>query len=155
MDKNLISVFTAWVLAALFVSSSLAQQTCISHSFSNKVYTTCSDLPALSSFLHWTYELWSINKRCWSCLPPQHPIISMGCMGSEPFRPKNGWLKVSRGLSEFNRSHSCLYFSHWFTDTDESRYIETLALPYSPLRHFRWILITHFSFTIFSYLLVC
>ncbi|KAL6999941.1 hypothetical protein U1Q18_001095 [Sarracenia purpurea var. burkii] len=40
---------------SLFASSSA--QTCGSNTFtSNRVYTTCTDLPVLNSFLHWTYH---------------------------------------------------------------------------------------------------
>ncbi|XP_016453906.1 cytochrome b561 and DOMON domain-containing protein At3g25290 [Nicotiana tabacum] len=44
------------VVASLLISPSLSQ-TCSSQKFTNKkVYTRCSDLPALKSFLHWTYN---------------------------------------------------------------------------------------------------
>lgn len=43
------------LLISVFGSSSA--QTCSSYSFSrNRVYATCTDLPVLNSFLHWTYH---------------------------------------------------------------------------------------------------
>ncbi|XP_058196890.1 cytochrome b561 and DOMON domain-containing protein At4g17280-like [Rhododendron vialii] len=44
------------VLITLFFSSS-AQSSCQKYAFtSNKVFSACSDLPQLNSFLHWTYN---------------------------------------------------------------------------------------------------
>ncbi|CAK9182250.1 unnamed protein product [Ilex paraguariensis] len=43
------------VLISLFLSSSA--QSCTNYAFaSNKVFSTCNDLPYLNSFLHWTYD---------------------------------------------------------------------------------------------------
>lgn len=54
-------VLFSHVLVSLFLSSS-AQSLCSKYSFgSNKLYTTCTDLPYLNSFLHWTYDSSSGN----------------------------------------------------------------------------------------------
>ncbi|XP_012573281.1 cytochrome b561 and DOMON domain-containing protein At4g17280-like isoform X2 [Cicer arietinum] len=42
------------VLSSIVLTSSA--QTCKNQTFSNKVFTTCRDLPQLTSYLHWTYE---------------------------------------------------------------------------------------------------
>lgn len=56
MDKVVASALFSFVLACLFVSPSYAQ-TCNTHSFTNNQrYSTCIDLPVLSSFLHWTFD---------------------------------------------------------------------------------------------------
>ncbi|OAY35239.1 cytochrome b561 and DOMON domain-containing protein At5g35735 [Manihot esculenta] len=49
-------LFSCALLLSLFVPSSLAQ-TCRGHTFtSNQLFTACSDLPVLSSFLYWNYH---------------------------------------------------------------------------------------------------
>ncbi|KAG8642141.1 cytochrome b561 and DOMON domain-containing protein At5g35735 [Manihot esculenta] len=57
MDKSLrTALFSCVLLICLCVSSSFAQ-TCGGHAFSsNQVFTACSDLPVLSSFLYWNYH---------------------------------------------------------------------------------------------------
>ncbi|XP_058723717.1 cytochrome b561 and DOMON domain-containing protein At5g47530-like [Vicia villosa] len=55
--KNLRFMFM--LLLSLFVTTTLAQttQTCLSHNFTNnEKFTTCRDLPELSSYLHWTFD---------------------------------------------------------------------------------------------------
>ncbi|XAR68164.1 hypothetical protein NMG60_11003200 [Bertholletia excelsa] len=57
MDKTMLKTtfFFASLLISLFSSSSA--QTCTSYTFSsNKLYSNCSDLPYLNSYLHWTYH---------------------------------------------------------------------------------------------------
>jgi hypothetical protein len=55
MGKALTSLLLSCVLFSLCASS--FAQTCKSYTFSsNRVYTSCQDLPVLSSFLHWTYD---------------------------------------------------------------------------------------------------
>lgn len=47
------------LLLPLFVTTTIAQtkQTCLSHNFTNnEKFTTCRDLPELSSYLHWTFD---------------------------------------------------------------------------------------------------
>ncbi|CAN0927216.1 Cytochrome b561 and DOMON domain-containing protein At5g47530 [Linum grandiflorum] len=58
MDNKLLkgAVFSTILFLALCVSQSQAQ-TCNGQSFSrNQVYSTCVDLPALTSFLHWNFH---------------------------------------------------------------------------------------------------
>lgn len=44
------------ILFSLFMSS-ICAQSCTKYNFaSNRVFSTCSDLPYLSSYLHWTYD---------------------------------------------------------------------------------------------------
>ncbi|KAJ9176820.1 hypothetical protein P3X46_012092 [Hevea brasiliensis] len=57
MDKfSRTVVFSCVMLISICVPSSLAQ-TCRSYNFSsNQVFSTCSDLPVLSSFIYWNYH---------------------------------------------------------------------------------------------------
>lgn len=56
MGANLRLVLFSSVLISLFLLST-AQSSCGSYTFaSNKVFSLCSDLPYLNSFLHWTYD---------------------------------------------------------------------------------------------------
>ncbi|KAB2022151.1 hypothetical protein ERO13_D07G173300v2 [Gossypium hirsutum] len=55
MEKTRKIVLFACLLLVSFLASSSAQ-TCLNHSFSNRQYANCSDLPALNCFLHWTYD---------------------------------------------------------------------------------------------------
>ncbi|KAK4846637.1 hypothetical protein QYF36_020135 [Acer negundo] len=56
MDRVSKSALFCSVLVALFLTS-YAQQNCKSFTFtSNRLYTTCRDLPVLSSSIHWTYH---------------------------------------------------------------------------------------------------
>jgi hypothetical protein len=60
MGKGLTTLLLSCVLFSLCASS--FAQTCKSYTFSsNKVYSSCSDLPVLSAFLHWSYDQ-STNK---------------------------------------------------------------------------------------------
>jgi len=61
MVENLRFMFLISIL--MFVTTTLAQttttttQTCKSHTFTNnEVFTSCRDLPQLTSYLHWTYD---------------------------------------------------------------------------------------------------
>jgi hypothetical protein len=55
MGKGLTTSLLSCVLFSLCASS--FAQTCKSYAFSsNKVYSSCSDLPVLSAFLHWSYD---------------------------------------------------------------------------------------------------
>ncbi|OIT36986.1 PREDICTED: cytochrome b561 and DOMON domain-containing protein At3g25290-like [Nicotiana attenuata] len=61
------------VIASLLISPSLSQ-TCSSQKFtSNKVYARCSDLPALKSFLHWTYNAENSTLDVAFVAPPDKP----------------------------------------------------------------------------------
>ncbi|XP_016461475.2 cytochrome b561 and DOMON domain-containing protein At3g25290-like [Nicotiana tabacum] len=61
------------VIASLLISPSLSQ-TCSSQKFTNnKVYTRCSDLPALKSFLHWTYNAENSTLDVAFVAPPDKP----------------------------------------------------------------------------------
>ncbi|TYI19885.1 hypothetical protein ES332_A07G196100v1 [Gossypium tomentosum] len=55
MEKTRKLVLFSCLLLVSFLASSSAQ-TCLNHSFSNRQYANCSDLPALNCFLHWTYD---------------------------------------------------------------------------------------------------
>jgi len=45
------------VLGNLLLTTSAQSQACSSHTFTeNRVFTTCRDLPHLSSYLHWSYD---------------------------------------------------------------------------------------------------
>ncbi|KAL3519313.1 hypothetical protein ACH5RR_017462 [Cinchona calisaya] len=45
------------ILLSLFFSTTFAQSSCANYNFaSNKVFSSCSDLPYLDSYLHWTYN---------------------------------------------------------------------------------------------------
>ncbi|KAG8640511.1 cytochrome b561 and DOMON domain-containing protein At5g35735 [Manihot esculenta] len=57
MDKSLTTaLFSCVLLISLWVPSSLAQ-TCGGHTFSsNQVFSSCSDLPVLSSYIYWSYH---------------------------------------------------------------------------------------------------
>ncbi|XP_059452796.1 cytochrome b561 and DOMON domain-containing protein At5g47530-like [Corylus avellana] len=61
MGKGLTTLLLSCVLFSLCASS--FAQTCKSYNFSssNRVYSSCTDLPVLSSFLHWSYDQ-STNK---------------------------------------------------------------------------------------------
>lgn len=58
MVKNLRFMFLISIL--MFVTTTLAQtttQTCKSQNFTNNaIFTSCRDLPQLTSYLHWTYD---------------------------------------------------------------------------------------------------
>ncbi|KAF8391651.1 hypothetical protein HHK36_023958 [Tetracentron sinense] len=55
MAKFLGPVLFCYVLVSLFLSSSA--QSCGNYAFSsNKVFSSCNDLPVLNSFLHWNYN---------------------------------------------------------------------------------------------------
>ncbi|CAN1347940.1 Cytochrome b561 and DOMON domain-containing protein At5g35735 [Linum perenne] len=59
MDKvsTFRPLFTAILFLISFLSSQSNAQTCNSQRFpSNQVYSTCVDLPALTSFLHWNFH---------------------------------------------------------------------------------------------------
>ncbi|XP_047171217.1 cytochrome b561 and DOMON domain-containing protein At5g47530-like [Vigna umbellata] len=46
-----------FMLVSLLLTSSVQSQTCMNHTFTdNKVFTSCRDLPHLTSYLHWTYD---------------------------------------------------------------------------------------------------
>ncbi|KAM7506346.1 hypothetical protein LguiB_005250 [Lonicera macranthoides] len=56
MGATLRLVLFSSVLISVFFSST-AQSSCRSYAFaSNKVFSLCTDLPYLNSFLHWTYD---------------------------------------------------------------------------------------------------
>jgi len=60
MGKGLTTLLLSCVLFSLCASS--FAQTCKSYTFSsNRVFTSCQDLPVLSAFLHWSYDQ-STNK---------------------------------------------------------------------------------------------
>jgi hypothetical protein len=60
MGKGLTTLLLSCVLFSLCASS--FAQTCKSYTFSsNKVFTSCQDLPVLNAFLHWSYDQ-STNK---------------------------------------------------------------------------------------------
>lgn len=106
MDKSFRSVFIACVITSLLVSSSCAQQTCSSHSFSDRFYTTCSDLPALNSFLHWTYNpshnivdlafrhTWTSSSRwvAWGLNPSGQRMVGSQCL--EAFQNSTGHIRA-------------------------------------------------------------
>lgn len=53
---NLKLVLALSILSSVLLTTSLAQ-TCKTQTFStNKVFTTCRDLPELTSYLHWSYD---------------------------------------------------------------------------------------------------
>ncbi|KAF8409683.1 hypothetical protein HHK36_005762 [Tetracentron sinense] len=54
MVKNLRPVLFFCFLISLFFSSSA--QTCSSHTFTNRLFSSCNDLPVLNSFLHWNFN---------------------------------------------------------------------------------------------------
>lgn len=54
MLKMKLSFLVLFMVAFLFLSSATAQ-TCNTQTFSNRLFTSCNDLPQLSSYLHWTY----------------------------------------------------------------------------------------------------
>ncbi|KAE8075553.1 hypothetical protein FH972_014258 [Carpinus fangiana] len=60
MGKGLTTLLLSCVMFSLCASS--FAQTCKNYTFSSgKVYSSCRDLPVLSSFLHWSYDQ-STNK---------------------------------------------------------------------------------------------
>ncbi|XP_062153683.1 cytochrome b561 and DOMON domain-containing protein At5g47530-like [Alnus glutinosa] len=60
MGKGLTTLLLSCVLFSLCASS--YAQTCKSYTFSsNRVFTSCQDLPVLNAFLHWSYDQ-STNK---------------------------------------------------------------------------------------------
>lgn len=57
MAEMLRPILFCSVLITLFFSSSAQSSSCQKYAFaSNKVFSACSDLPQLKSFLHWTYN---------------------------------------------------------------------------------------------------
>ncbi|KAM3326035.1 cytochrome and DOMON domain-containing protein [Capsicum chacoense] len=65
--------FALFVVISSLISPSLSQ-TCSSQKFTNKkVYTRCSDLPALKSFLHWRYDAENSTLYIAFVAPPDKP----------------------------------------------------------------------------------
>ncbi|XP_047167704.1 cytochrome b561 and DOMON domain-containing protein At5g47530-like [Vigna umbellata] len=54
MGNMLRMVLALCVLSSVVVTSSA--QTCRNQTFSNRLFTTCRDLPQLTAYLHWTYD---------------------------------------------------------------------------------------------------
>ncbi|KAB2636657.1 auxin-induced in root cultures protein 12-like [Pyrus ussuriensis x Pyrus communis] len=53
----LLQISCISLLLALLISPAAQAATCTSQTFkNNKVYSNCNDLPALNSYLHWTYN---------------------------------------------------------------------------------------------------
>ncbi|XP_060180340.1 cytochrome b561 and DOMON domain-containing protein At3g25290-like [Lycium barbarum] len=62
------------IISLIIIPSSLSQQTCSSQKFTNnKIYTRCSDLPTLKSFLHWTYDVSNSTLSVAFIAPPNKP----------------------------------------------------------------------------------
>nr|XP_027088505.1 cytochrome b561 and DOMON domain-containing protein At4g17280-like [Coffea arabica] len=88
------------VLFALFMSSTSAQS-CSKYKFAgNKVFSTCSDLPYLNSYLHWTYSPSSQSLE-----------IAFRCMGTSSSRwvswainPTSQGMVGSQSLVAFQKS---------------------------------------------------
>lgn len=55
---DVVCLFSIVLFSAFFVPKVLSQAACLGYTFSNnsQTYRTCSDLPVLSSSLHWTYD---------------------------------------------------------------------------------------------------
>lgn len=65
--------FALFLIIASLISPSLSQ-TCSSQKFANnKVYSRCSDLPALKSSLHWTYDASNSTLSLAFVAPPDKP----------------------------------------------------------------------------------
>ncbi|TQE12365.1 hypothetical protein C1H46_002018 [Malus baccata] len=56
LPLSLLQISCIFLLLALLISPAAQAATCNSQTFKNKLYSNCSDLPALSSYLHWTYD---------------------------------------------------------------------------------------------------
>lgn len=73
MSSLAISFAAIFLVIASLISPSLSQ-TCSSQKFTNnKVYARCSDLPALRSFLHWTYDAANSTLSVAFVAPPDKP----------------------------------------------------------------------------------
>ncbi|KAJ0112738.1 hypothetical protein Patl1_01875 [Pistacia atlantica] len=86
MDKVVASVLFSFVLAA---------QTCDTYSFTNNQrYSTCNDLPVLTSFLHWTYDssttLFILHSVA---LEPPHPNgrLELSTLQDNEWEGLNAW----------------------------------------------------------------
>ncbi|KAM1031650.1 hypothetical protein EV2_036430 [Malus domestica] len=56
LPLSLLQISCISLLLALLISPAVQAATCNSQTFKNKLYSNCSDLPVLSSYLHWTYD---------------------------------------------------------------------------------------------------
>ncbi|CAN4111703.1 unnamed protein product [Withania somnifera] len=69
-----LAIFFASFLVIAFLISPSLSQTCSSQKFTNNnVYTRCSDLPTLKSFLHWTYDASNSTLSVAFVAPPAKP----------------------------------------------------------------------------------
>lgn len=87
------------VLLALFLSSSA--QSCAKYAFaSNKVFSSCNDLPHLNSFLHWTYNPSSGTVQ----IAYRHTQITTSNWVAWAINPQSKGMVGSQALVAFQKS---------------------------------------------------
>ncbi|KAL8259297.1 hypothetical protein R6Q59_027250 [Mikania micrantha] len=95
-------VFLSFTIIATLFSSSFAQ-TCSNYAFaSNKVFTTCKDLPFLNSFLHYTYNPSSKTLKI------SYPHTNVGSSGwvAWAINPTSQGMAGSQALVAFKQSNA-------------------------------------------------
>ncbi|BFG27350.1 hypothetical protein CerSpe_136240 [Prunus speciosa] len=144
------------VLLSLSLPSSHAQTSaCGSYTFTkNKIFTSCSDLPSLNSFLHWTFEqstgklqmayrhtgitaskwvAWAINPN-----PNSASSAMLGAQSLVAFQQSSGTTKVykspigssySTSLAEGNLTYGVSDLSAEYLNNDEMIIFATWDLP--------------------------
>lgn len=100
MDTKLKkNVLFSFVVCSLVLSSSA--QTCRNYNFaSNQLFTSCSDLPFLNSFLHWTYDHASMTAR----IAYRHSGVSPSRWVAWGFNPTSHGMVGSQTLIAYQES---------------------------------------------------